>query len=201
MQVTPPTPSNSDLTIVGNADLSASGYNVYLGPSLATAVSGVVSSKCQTLNSPNCQSSIQIVISRPQLNLRSRAVGIDDLAAGVLFALIEVIYRIYHVLEPNYLKHIHILAPDVRKISSASAASTLVFGTATDDPNMVTVVVSSEAAAASTAGGALAIAMRLVSSLSILSNSQMTILEPDLDAVILYSVLSPRQRMGYLEAM
>ena len=141
------------------------------------------------------------MINQSQLSLQSRAVGIEDFIAVVLFAFIGIIYEVYHISERNYGKHVHIPAPDIRKISSASAASTLVFGTATDDPNMVTVTVSSEAAAASTAGGALATATRLVSSLSILFNSQMTILEPDLDAVKSLSVLSPRQWMGYLEAM
>lgn len=132
-----PTVTGSSLTLVQRSEPS-DGVDLYLAPELVENVQKAVSQNCPKPNAANCESSIQAALNPQQLaRLQARQLLLAVAAVGALAAIAISAFNLY-----NSGNHIHLPGPDLAQVSSAQTDSVVVYATASDDPNMITVTQS-----------------------------------------------------------
>ena len=124
----------------------ADGLDLYLALDLLKNVQDAVASNCATTNSLECVSSVELALNpqhmSQQLALNSLQRRVAPLAfvivagAGVV-AFVAIAISAWRLAVTD--NHIHVPAPHIAQATATQSISTVVYATASDDPNMVAV--------------------------------------------------------------
>ena len=133
--------TGSDISLIQGSE-DDGGVDLYLGPDALSNVQSAVSHNCP---GSECQSSVQSAMNPPQLGLQARA--LRRLIGAAVVALVGIAISAFGLANSN--NHVYLPGPDLSQVSSAQIASTVVYATASDDPNMLTVTESFPSAGAS----------------------------------------------------
>jgi hypothetical protein len=100
-----------------------------------------VLSNCVHFNDPQCQSSVAVLLDPNQIGLQSRTTGVLLWLGAWIFGLIAAALTMVFSkgLGPQANGNFHIPQTDIAQIQSATSASILIFATATDDTNSMSV--------------------------------------------------------------
>ena len=145
-----PTVTGSDVTLVARSQPS-DGVDLYLAPDVLKNVQNALSQNCPKPDSPSCQSSIQSAVNPRGIGLQARQIPTLLLLAEAITVLSAIAIQVDGLTDssnPHPSNHVHLNGADLAQVSSAQSASSLVFATASNDPNMVTVSQSVTAAGA-----------------------------------------------------